>query len=665
MTLRRWSAVLLALTSISAAAALVAQSPPPSRDYPIRPVPFTDVRFDAGFWASKLEVNRAVTIPTIMRQNEKTGRIANFARASGRATGDYEGRRFNDTDVYKVLEAASYSLKTHPDPALEHQVDEIVGLIAAAQEPDGYLYPARTVKSSKPVAGIGAERWVNLNGSHELYNVGHMYEAALAHYQATGRDAFFTVARRNAELVMKTFGSGRRLAVPGHQEIELALVRLFRATGDRRYFDMAKFFLDQRGHEHVTEPYAADSNFAIYNGRPYMQDHEPVTSQKRAVGHAVRATYMYSAMTDVAALAGDPAYRAAVTRLWDDVVGKRLYLTGGIGARGTVEAFGDDYELPNRQAYTETCASIGNHQWNHRMFLMTGEGRYIDVMERVLYNGLLSGVSLAGDRFFYQNPLESRGNVERSEYFDVACCPANVARTLAQLPGFAYASRGDSVYVNLFASGEARVTIAGGAVRIAQHTRYPWDGVVSMTIRPDRPATFTLLVRIPGWASNVAVPGDLYRFAAPDEAQPTLRVNGRPTALVLEKGYASIPRAWAPGDVVELSLPMTPRRVLSHDDVVGNRGLAAIERGPLVYAVEAADNGGRALDLSLPLDARLTAAFRPALLGGVTVVTGTGSRNGSGPGGASQAQVTAVPYYAWANRGKGEMTVWIPVEEKR
>jgi hypothetical protein len=498
-----------------------------------------------------------------------------------------------------------------------------------------------------------------------------MYEAAIAHFQATGKRALLDVAIRNADLVCKVFGPDGRRDVPGHEEIELALVKLYRVTGDRKYLEQARFFLGERGKPHTTSPHVFDAKdrFAIYNDLEYRQDHKPLLEQTTAVGHAVRATYLYAAMADVATLLGVSTLGRAVDALWTDVTSKRMYLTGGLGARGRTEAFDADYILPNR-AYAETCASIGGMLWYHRMFLRHGDGAYYDVFERTLYNGYLSGVSLKGDSFFYQNPLVSDGKAERSTYFDVACCPANLARLMAQLPGLIYAqrsgpstlrpaqgrpepSRGTTgsgqaeVFVNLFIGSEATFTVGDTALRLTQQTDYPWQGRVTISVDPERAVDFTLAVRIPGWSRGEAMPSDLYRFAEERvPARPTLTVNATPVAVSLDRGYARITRRWQKGDIVRLDLPMPVRRVLAHDGVAENRGKAAIERGPLVYAVEGIDNGGGVKDLRVPLDAELTQEYRKGLLGGVVAVTGKG--------------IVAVPYFAWANRGRGEMSVWIP-----
>ncbi len=638
-------ALLLALAAAAAAAAT-----PVSPDYPIRPVPATDVRITDHFWAPKMEVNRTVTIPHIMRQNEVTGRVDNFLKAAHAIPGQYKGHRYDDTDVYKVIEAASYSLAAHPDPALDRKVDELIALVAKAQEPDGYIYSARTADPAHPAPGAGPERWSWLSTSHELYNQGHLYEAAVAHFEATGKRTLLNVALRSADLVCKVFGPDGRHDAPGHEEVELALVKLYRVTGDRKYLDEADFFLNQRGKAHTDPPhhFADDDPFAIYNSLAYRQDDEPVVEQARAEGHAVRATYLYNAMTDVAALDDKPAFGSAVDRLWNDVVSKRMYLTGGLGSVGRTEAFGDDYVLPNR-AYAETCASVGGLLWYHRMFLREGDAKYYDTFERTLYNGYLSGVSLAGDSFFYQNPLVSDGRVERSKYFDVACCPANLARLMGQLPGLVYAERAGEVFVNLYVGSDATVEAAGTRLRLAQTTEYPWQGRITLRVDPAQPAHVDLALRIPGWARGEAVPGNLYRFADAGAGLTRqairLTVNGRSVPVQPVKGYAHIRREWKKGDIVVLDLPMPVRRVLANDAVAEDRGRAAIQRGPVVYCLEGVDNGGHVLDTAVPLDEKLAATFRPGLLGGVDVITGR--------------TITAVPYYSWNNRGKGEMVVWI------
>ena len=635
------------------------------RDYPIHAVPMTAVTIDDGFWAPKLEMNRTVTIPHILKENDDTGRVANFEKAAGRKTGAYEGRRFNDTDIYKIIEAASYSLALVPDPRLGTKLDELIQLIAESQEKDGYLFPARTIDPQHPAPGVGPERWMYENGSHELYNSGHLYEAAVAHFEATGKRTLLDVAIRNADLVCRTFGPNGRRAVSGHEEIELALVKLYRATGNATYLKTAEWLVAERGKPHPDMPPYPDKAFEMYNDRAYKQDQVPVVEQDRAVGHAVRAMYLYAAVADVAALADNDAFAKASDRLWQDVVSKRLYLTGGVGARGTTESFGDDYELPNLRAYTETCASVGNDLWNQRMFLLHGDGKYIDLFERVLYNGVLAGVSLAGNTFFYQNPLESNGRAKRTEYFEVACCPANLARMLEQLPGLVYAvgtdprvgadvRPSDTIYANLYVGNHAEVKLGNRTVKIVEDTRYPWDGDVSLRLEPEGSGAFTVALRIPEWSRGRPVPSDLYRFADTVSEQPAVSVrsrNAEPQRVPLDirDGYVRLRRNWKSGDTIHLTLPMPARRIVAHAAVKDDEGRMAIQRGPLVYAVEGIDNGGRALDLVIPRDAALRSRFRPDLLNGVEVISGEGSR-----------PFVAIPYYAWNNRGQGEMAVWIP-----
>jgi hypothetical protein len=621
---------------------------PLARDYPIRPVPFTEVTLSDAFWAPRLEINRTVSIPYALRMNEETGRVDNFRKAARLLTGPHKGRRFNDSDVYKSMEATAYALRLRPDPALEKTLDDLIALIARAQEPDGYLFTTRTNDPAHPAPGSGPERWSNLRVSHELYNVGHMYEAAVAHFQATGKRTFLAIAEKNAALILRTFGTGpgQRRGFPGHQEIEIGLAKLYRATGNRAYLDLAKFFLDERGHYFGGERHSPDDPFAVYDSDEYMQNHKPVVEQDAAVGHAVRAMYMYSGMADVAALGGYPEYVAAIDRLWLDVAGRKQYLTGGVGARSGSEAFGDAYELPNAEAYTETCAAIGNALWNYRLFLLHGESQYMDVFERVLYNGLLSGVSLTGDRFFYQNPLESSGGYARSPWFEVACCPPNMTRFLPSLPGYVYATKGDVVFVNLFIAGSGSFDLGGRAVAITQKTRYPWDGAVKLTVAGESPGPFELAVRIPGWARGEAMPTDLYGFLDSADEAPALKVNGQAVNLDIRDGYARIRRDWTSGDAVELFLPMPVRRVVANEGVAEDRGRVALQRGPLVYAVEGVDNGDRVFSLILPDAASLSAEFRPDLLNGVAVIKGEG--------------ILAVPYHVWANRGPGQMLVWLP-----
>ena len=609
-----------------------------------------------GFWRPRLEINRRVTIPHILEQNETTGRVDNFRKAAGLLEGPYVGRRFNDTDVYKVIEAASYTLIDRHDAELETRLDELIALVVAAQEEDGYLFPARTIDPDKPAPGVGRERWIHVAvGSHELYNAGHLIEAAVAHQRATGGRTLLEAAIRFADRIEVDFGPQARRDIPGHEEIELALVKLAEVTGDARYLDLAWFFLEQRGGSHDGELYPEDTDFAIYNDRLYKQDHLPVEEQSEGVGHAVRAAYLYAGMTDVAARVETADYEAALDRIWRDVVGSKLYLTGGIGSRDTVESFGESFELPNRTAYTETCAAIGNGLWNHRMFLNTGDARYLDLLERILYNGALSGVSSDGARFFYTNPLESDGGIGRSEYFDVACCPANLARLVAQVPELIYAVSDERLFVNLFVASRVELeSLSGGQLVLEQKTEYPWSGNIEVVLGLTRPTELAVHLRIPGWAGERPVPSDLYRFAGPPDAEVEIRVNGEPVPVSLQRGFAVLKRTWNDGDEIALDLPMGVRRILAHPELIENQGKTALQRGPIVYAVEAIDHDGDVLGLELPRNAAMITEPRTDHLGGLTLIRSTAIRE------SREVPLTAIPYFAWANREEGEMVVWLP-----
>ncbi|UCC40146.1 MAG: glycoside hydrolase family 127 protein [Candidatus Aminicenantes bacterium] len=636
------------------------------KDYPIKPVNFTDTEIKDTFWLPRMETNRRVTIPFAFKKSEETGRIDNFAKAGGLMPGEFEGRRYNDSDVFKVMEGAAYSLSLHRDPELEKYMDDLIAKVAAAQEDDGYLFTTRTIDPENVAPGSGKERWSNLGSSHELYNVGHMYEAAVAYYQATGKQNFLDVAIKSADFIDSVFGPDKRHGFPGHQEIEIGLAKLYRVTGDEKYLRLAKFFLDERGPEKHKAMFPDTSDFSIYNKDWYLQAHKPVIEQDEAIGHAVRATYMYSGMADVAALTGDLNYINAIDRIWDNVVSKKLYVTGGIGSRHEGEAFGDAYELPNATSYNESCAAIGNIFWNHRLFLLHGDAKYIDVLERTLYNGLISGISLSGDLFFYPNPLESdgeykfnQGEATRKPWFDCACCPGNFARFLSSFPGYVYAHTDDILYVNLFVEGEGSVMMGDNTINVSQTTRYPWDGNVKITINPEKTADFTVCVRIPGWARNEPVPSDLYAFLNPTDEKISLKINSETISLYIESdfakytegGFSSIQRRWEKGDIIELNFPMPVRRVVAHENVKENIGKVALQRGPLVYCFEGVDNNEQVLNLSIPDNMIFEVEFRPELLGGISVLK---SANAEAP------QLVAIPYYAWSHRGVGEMAVWLP-----
>lgn len=629
-------------------------------DFPVQAISIDQIQLTDNFWSRRIETNRTVTIPYAFKKCEELGRMDNFAIAGGLKSGKHRGiYPFDDSDVYKIIEGASYSLRVHPDAKLDHYVDSLITLIAAAQEDDGYLLTCRTNNSERLRRSIGATRWSNLQWSHELYNMGHLHEAAVAHFQATGKRALLEVAIKNANLIANTFGANGLQLPPGHQEIEIGLAKLYRVTGEKKYLALAKFFLDQRGHAN--------------NGRKlwgeYAQDHQPIFAQNEAVGHAVRQAYMNAGLLEVAALTGDARYSQASQRLWENVVGKKFYLTGGLGSVGIGERFAGNYDLPNLSAYQETCTAIANVMWNQRFFLLTGDAKYLDVMERTLYNALLAGVAMDGEHFFYPNPLASRGYHERSPWFDCPCCISNMCRFLPAIPSYIYSQNDEGIYLNLFVANRATLTVNQVPVQIQQETQYPWDGKVKISVTPEQPAEFDLRVRIPGWAKNQPVPSDLYRFRNENSASTTLTVNGEKVDLTLQNGFVRLNRRWQKGDLVELNLPMPVQRVLANVNVNADSGQVVLQRGPLVYCLEWPDNqNASVMNLLLPDNAELTAEHRADLLGGVTVVNGKAiAFNADGDKMIKQTEqnFVAIPYFVWAHRGAGEMTVWIPHELSR
>ncbi|MBL1217210.1 MAG: glycoside hydrolase family 127 protein [Planctomycetes bacterium] len=618
-------------------------------------VPFTQVRFNDDFWAPRLETNRQTTITYCFTKCEETGRIDNFSRAAGVLDGPHVGYRFDDSDVFKVIEGAAYSLAVKRDAELESSLDALIDTIASAQEPDGYLYTARTIDPEHPAADAGDTRWSYIIHSHELYNAGHLYEAAVAYYQATGKRILLDTALRNADLIDRVFGPNGRHDPPGHEEIEIGLMKLYEVTNQSRYLNLARFFIDRRGRLEHRE--------ALYG--PYSQDAAPVVEQRGPTGHAVRAMYLYCGMADVSASAQGTGYQTALDRIWGNMVQTKLYLTGGVGARRAGEAFGEDYELPNASAYSETCAAIGNAMWNHRMGLLHRDAKYFDVVERILYNGFLSGVSLTGDQFFYPNPLASSGTYHRSPWFSCSCCPVNVARFVPSIPGYVYAHDGAGIYVNLYISSEGGIDLASGRVRIRQETRYPWDGRIDLTVEPERESEFDLFLRIPGWARGKPIPSDLYHYVESDPAEVALKINGRPVEMPdLVNGYARLSRRWESGDTVTIEFAMPIRRVLANEHVEANADRMAFERGPLVYCLEATDNRGYVRNLWIPEDAPCRIEPNEDLFDGIMVVTGSGfvvKQSADGEQTESEpVPFTAIPYYAWDHREAGEMAVWIP-----
>lgn len=622
-----------------------------NRDYPIQAIPFTSARIQDKFWRPRIDTAINITIPYDFEKCEETGRIDNFAKAGGLMEGAHQGIFYNDSDVFKVVQGAAYALQISPNPELEAYLDDLIDKFAAAQEDDGYLYTARTIDPAKVSEGCGPERWSNLIVNHELYNVGHMYEAAAAYFEATGKRKFLDVALRNADLIDSVFGPDNLRDVPGHQEIEIGLVALYRVTGDDRYLGLAKFFLDERGRANGRELYGHN-----------CQDHLLAVEQREAVGHAVRAGYMYAGMTDIAALIGDANYAAAVKRLWENVVGRKLALTGGIGARHDGEAFGENYELPNLTAYNETCAAQANILWNQRLFLLTGEAKYIDVLERALYNGFLSGVGMDGRSFYYVNPLACDGEYQfnlgtamsRQPWYQTSCCPTNVVRLLPSLSGYIYARRKRDIYVNLYAAGEGRFRINDTDVRIRQVTDYPWDGDIVLHVSVSKPITFNLRLRVPGYAQNQPLPSDLYRHVKTSYEDAYLSLDGVIIPYLLEDGYISLEREWRSASQILLRLPLPIRRVVANDAVDELRGKVALERGPIVYALESADNDAPVLDMRLEDSSHLISEYQPNLLGGIATIRGS-ALDAAGVA----TPFTAIPYYAWGHRSVGSMTVWL------
>ena len=622
----------------------------PQKDYPIQPVSFTHVHFTDEFWQPKLKVNADITINYIMRMMREHGRIDNFLAAAGKRENKVcSDFTFDDTDLYKWIEGASYAMQVAPNPALDATIDSMIAIIKDAQEPDGYLFTFRTINPDKPHEWVGEKRWIKDSVlSHELYNAGHLYEAAFAHYNATGKRNLLDIALKNADLICRDFGFGKTEIYPGHQIIEIGLAKLYRITKEQKYLDAAKFFLDVRGPD----------------GDSYNQAHAKVIDQKEAVGHAVRAAYMYSGMADVAALTGDKDYLKAIDAIWEDVVRKKIYITGGIGATNQGEAFKGAYDLPNMSAYAETCAAIANVYWNNRMFLLHGDSKYIDVLERTLYNGLLSGMSLDGTKFFYPNPLASVGQHSRSPWFSCACCISNMTRFLPSVPGYVYAQNNSDLYVNLFMSNASEIELNGNKVKITQQTSYPWNGKINIAIDPSANKSFALNIRIPGWANGEIIPGDLYSVPTGKKEIPMF-VNGQKVNYKMRKGYAVIDRSWKKGDKISLELPMQVQHVYANEKVKADNGKFAFQYGPVVYCIEGADNKDSIVqNIFIPANNKVTVNYMPVKLGGINQlsVQGFGTRrilNSNELAYQTQA-VVAIPYYAWNNRGAGEMQVWIP-----
>lgn len=622
--------------------------------YPIAPLDIRNVKLADDFWLPIIKTIQNVTIDYALQKCEEEGRMENFLIAGGLLEGATRGvMPFDDTDLYKIIEGASYSLISNPDKQLDAYLDTLISIIKTGQEEDGYLTTWRTINGQKPPANWvqPGGRWHHLKASHELYNSGHMFEAAAAHYRATGKRNFLDIALKNADLLVGTFGPGKLELLPGHQIVETGLIKLYQISANKSYLNLSRYFLDQRGDSTTHKLFGA-----------YSQDHLPVIKQEEVVGHAVRAVYMYAGMTDIAAIQGDEAYLKAVKKLWENMVFKKMYITGGIGARHEGESFGDNYELPNLTAYSETCAAIGSVDWNHRMFMLTGDVKYLDVIERTLYNGLIAGISLDGEKFFYPNALESdgkymfnQGACTRKSWFDCSCCPTNLIRFLPAVPKLLYAQQKDTLYVNLYASGTAGMDINGTRVDVNQSTRYPWAGQVNIEIIPQKRLDFTVKLRIPGWALNEVLPGDLYACDNAATESPAISINGETVPYVPEQGYITITRQWSAGDKITLDLPMSVRLVKTNGKVVENKGKRSLENGPLVYCVEEIDNPKTIDNLVVSSDATWSVTNQHDLLHGVNTISWKNS--------ADDMPKIAVPYYAWSNRGVGKMKVWVDVIE--
>ena len=635
-----------------------------SAGYPITPVPFTAVKVTPGtFWGQRLEASRTRTIPLALEKCEETGRYRNFENAAAHMkdpskTFKVGGYSFDDTDPYKTIEGASYLLQTYPDKRLMHYIDSVIDIIASAQEPDGYLYTSRTQNPKHPHEWAGAKRWVKEEDlSHELYNLGHMVESAIAHYQATGSRKFLDIAIRYADVVCKEVGPnpGQTCVVSGHQIAEMALAKLYLVTGEKKYLDEAKFLLDYRGKTEIKHEYS--------------QAYRPVVEQDEAVGHAVRAAYMYAGMADVAALTGDTAYIHAIDRIWQNIAEKKLYITGGIGATSSGEAFGKNYELPNMSAYCETCAAIGNVYVNYRLFLLHGESKYYDVLERTLYNGLISGVSLDGGGFFYPNPLESKGQHKRQPWFGCACCPSNICRFIPSLPGYIYSltptssPKGEgSIYINLYLDNTATLNLNGKKVVLSQQTKYPWDGDITINIDKNSAGAFALKLRIPGWVTGQVIPSDLYQYTDGIRLGYTVSVNGESVKSDLLNGYFVINRKWKKGDRIQLHFDMKARTVRATNQVEADRGRVAIERGPLVYCAEHPDNAFDIMSALVNQHPQFTLGkgeIAGTPIQTLTTDAQTLSFDKQGRLTTQDQKLVLIPYYAWCHRGSGKMRVWL------
>ena len=614
------------------------------------PVNFAQVAITDVFWKPKMETVANATIDACVNYTQnKTGRIRNFEKAATRS-GKHEGIYYDDSDVYKAIEAIAYSLKNHPDAELEKTTDDWIDKIAASQLPDGYLNTYYVLTDIN-------KRWTDME-KHEDYCAGHLIEAGIAYYNTTKKDKLLNTAIRFANHIDSFFRLQNKPWVSGHQEIELALMKLYHHTKNNRYLQLADWFLEQRG-----KGLGKGVIWDQWKDPDYCQDKIPVKDQRKITGHAVRAMYLYTGAADVAAVTNDAGYITAMDSVWQDVVYRHMYITGGIGAQGSNEGFGKPYDLPNETAYCETCASVGMVFWNQRMNMLSGNAKYIDVLERSLYNGALDGLSLSGDRFFYGNPLASSGNNNRREWFGTACCPSNIARLVSSLGNYIYATSSNAVWVNLFAGSNTNVSLGKNNIGLAMETGYPWKGNVQLTLAPSKKQSFELRIRIPGWL-NEAAPGDLYKYEAAMKSEPVIVVNGVKAEYKNENGYAVINRLWKKGDVINIEFPMKVQRVVSNVAVKQNNNRIALQYGPLMYCVEGADNPDANRGLVVPPNTVFEAVFAPSLLGGVNTIRFeapvlTVSDDAQSVS-TIKRKITAIPYFSWNNRGANDMQVWLP-----
>lgn len=631
---------------------LIAQQSTAQTHLHMQPVNFSQVSIHDAFWKPKLDKVATKTLEACIYQTEvKTPRIRNFEKVARKQGEKHEGIFYDDSDVFKALEAIAYSLKNRPDPALEKKADEWIEKIAAAQLPDGYLNTFYTL-------GDLSTRWSDMS-MHEDYNGGHMIEAAVAYFDATGKRTFLDVAIKWADHFEATFGPGKKHWVTGHQELELALVKLYRVTNNKKYLNLSHWLLEERG-----KKLAKGYTWTDWKDTAYAQDAVPVREQKEITGHAVRAMYLYTGAADVAAHTGDEGFLKAMRTVWEDVVFRNMYITGGIGSAGSNEGFTVDYDLPNEQAYCETCASVGMVFWNQRMNALTGDAEYADVLERSLYNGALDGLSLTGDHFFYGNPLASNGRHARREWFGTACCPSNIARLVASVGQYVYAASDQGIWLNLFIGNQTTLTHKNTSIQLSLETQYPWDGHNRILVNPAKKVSTSIHLRIPGWARGEAAPGGLYTFTDTSWEKPTLLINGKPTDYTIQKGYAVVTREWKKGDQIDFNLPMPVRTLMSKKEVSENEGRIAFQRGPIVYCVEGADNNGRVLNIIADGTIRLTPERTNILDEAVIALKGDMTVAGINAAGTAivteRKPVTAIPYYSWCNRGSNEMQVWLP-----